>query len=301
MTQMPTTLDTVLVTSSLAKAGTPVVCQALALAKAGGADAVLAHALHPTAADGVGPEDLAPGADSEESAALEELQAQAAGCPERPHSLEHRVVVGVAHRAIARLADESAADLVVVGAQEDDTLTKKLLGSTADRLARRCRAPVLVVRGALEPRPGRLLLPVDLSSCSVRSLQHALVLLEALAPSEGIAGTLLYVLGPKEQLLYPGDPTQTRDRLDRELRLLSARVLARGSAMHLEVRVAEGDPCRVILKQAEYEGTDWIVLGSHGRGGFERFLMGSVASEVVRHSPISVLVVPPVGSAENTA
>jgi len=57
-------------------------------------------------------------------------------------------------------------------------------------------------------------------------------------------------------------------------------------------RVVEmGDPATVILELARREAVDLVVVGSHGRTGFERFLLGSVSGRVVEHAPCDVLVV----------
>ena len=54
----------------------------------------------------------------------------------------------------------------------------------------------------------------------------------------------------------------------------------------------EGDPQEDILKTAKTWGADLIVMGTHGRTGLKRLLMGSVAERVVRHSDIPVMIVP---------
>jgi nucleotide-binding universal stress UspA family protein len=61
----------------------------------------------------------------------------------------------------------------------------------------------------------------------------------------------------------------------------------------LEVRhrLAEGDPAEEILRAAEEEGADLIVMGTHGRGGLSRLLMGSVAEAVMRKALCPVLTV----------
>lgn len=53
----------------------------------------------------------------------------------------------------------------------------------------------------------------------------------------------------------------------------------------------EGDPGDVILRTAKEEGIDLIVMGSHGRSGLTRFLLGSVSDRVLTHATCSVLVV----------
>ncbi|MGN1185899.1 MAG: universal stress protein, partial [Methanobrevibacter wolinii] len=55
--------------------------------------------------------------------------------------------------------------------------------------------------------------------------------------------------------------------------------------------VKEGSPAPVILDVAEDENIDLIVIGSSGKSSFDRFLMGSVASKVVKSAKCSVLVV----------
>ena len=62
----------------------------------------------------------------------------------------------------------------------------------------------------------------------------------------------------------------------------------------LEVELAvvqDHAPAKAICDYAEQHGVDLIVIGSHGRGGMERWLIGSVAERVVRHSPVNVYVV----------
>lgn len=58
-----------------------------------------------------------------------------------------------------------------------------------------------------------------------------------------------------------------------------------------ETAVREGDPASAIVEEATEWGADLVVVGSHGRTGFERWLLGSVAQRVVGHAPCSVEVV----------
>jgi nucleotide-binding universal stress UspA family protein len=63
----------------------------------------------------------------------------------------------------------------------------------------------------------------------------------------------------------------------------------RGTAFDTAIEV--GRPTRVIVEYAEEHGVDHVVMGSHGRTGVSRFLLGSVAEAVVRRSPVPVTVV----------
>jgi nucleotide-binding universal stress UspA family protein len=63
------------------------------------------------------------------------------------------------------------------------------------------------------------------------------------------------------------------------------------SGIEIESVILEGHPADEILEFAEQEGMDFIVMGTLGRTGLERFLLGSIAERVVRHSRIPVMVV----------
>ncbi|MGH9680130.1 MAG: universal stress protein [Candidatus Acidiferrales bacterium] len=84
----------------------------------------------------------------------------------------------------------------------------------------------------------------------------------------------------------------------REESLKHGREVVRGAEQKLnkagfavQTAVQEGDPKSTILDRAAQWKAELIVMGSHGRRGFDRFLMGSVAEGVVRHAPCSVEIV----------
>jgi nucleotide-binding universal stress UspA family protein len=94
--------------------------------------------------------------------------------------------------------------------------------------------------------------------------------------------------------LYPpivytvDDIEQYRAVLDEYLR-----EKAGGSGVPLAAEVIEGGPARTIVERASTLPADLVVLGTHGRGGFERLVLGSVTERVLRHAPCPVLTVPP--------
>jgi nucleotide-binding universal stress UspA family protein len=65
----------------------------------------------------------------------------------------------------------------------------------------------------------------------------------------------------------------------------------RNDSLRVEVRILTGDPRATLIELAKDERVDLIIVGSHGRTGLEKLLMGSVASHVVNHAPCSTLVV----------
>jgi len=112
-------------------------------------------------------------------------------------------------------------------------------------------------------------------------------------------GSMVRVLTVARPLLPPGELPMvgaTYDQLTRELLEEANKVAARAadalreSGLSIETAVREGDPRAEIVAEADRWGADLIVLGSHGRTGVKRWLMGSVAEHVIRHAPCSVEV-----------
>ena len=140
----------------------------------------------------------------------------------------------------------------------------------------------------------RVLCPIDFSDVSRRALAHAVTLarwykakltllhvyhVAALAPmAPEIAPTLL--LGP-----------ELRDSLLKELQRFAESSGA--GAVPLDFALREGSPGVEIVKRAEDDASDLIVLGTHGRSGIERFVLGSVAESVLHRAKRPVLTVPP--------
>jgi nucleotide-binding universal stress UspA family protein len=85
------------------------------------------------------------------------------------------------------------------------------------------------------------------------------------------------------------EEVELRERKEREAKLDSLRPTVAG--VSCERHDLEGNPAEEVLRFAEEEGVDLIVVGSHGRTGLSRMLMGSVAEEIVRRADCPVLVV----------
>jgi nucleotide-binding universal stress UspA family protein len=90
--------------------------------------------------------------------------------------------------------------------------------------------------------------------------------------------------GPVDQLL------EIRTKVHQDLVSQAERQL-RAGGLQVEGRVLHGDPREMIVQTAIDERVDLVVVGSHGRSGITKLLMGSVATHVVTHAPCSVLVV----------
>jgi nucleotide-binding universal stress UspA family protein len=120
-----------------------------------------------------------------------------------------------------------------------------------------------------------ILFPTDFSSYSNQAYLHAVALAEAHRASL----TIVYVNVPGQE----ADAGYWRDLLE-QIRPANPNIPVR----HVFL---EGDPATEIVRYARDAGVDRIVMGTHGRTGTERLLMGSVAEKVLRDAPCSVLVV----------
>ena len=86
-------------------------------------------------------------------------------------------------------------------------------------------------------------------------------------------------------------------RVHQELVSRAERVL-QSAGFKTEARVLNGDPREALVEAARVEGVDLLVVGSHGRSGIAKLVMGSVASYVMSHAPCSVLVVKSVAQSD---
>jgi len=137
----------------------------------------------------------------------------------------------------------------------------------------------------------RILVPTDGSAGVERAIEHAI----DLAATHGATIHAVYVVNTAS---YGGIPMETswdgiRDVLSEEGQsaLDRVRTLAENAGVDVEAAVLDGSPSRQIVSYAEDADCDLIVMGTHGRGGLDRLLLGSVAERVVRSSEIPVLTV----------
>jgi nucleotide-binding universal stress UspA family protein len=129
----------------------------------------------------------------------------------------------------------------------------------------------------------KILYPTDFSSYSNQAYFHAI----ALAESHGASLTIVYVYAPAQGTTAaaptPGDPAYWKNQLE-QIRPTNPKI----AINHVFL---EGDPATEIVRHAASAGADLIVMGTHGRTGLERLLLGSVAEKVMREALCSVLVV----------
>ncbi len=150
----------------------------------------------------------------------------------------------------------------------------------------------------------RVLCPIDFSDASTHALEHAI----ALARWYGSHISAIHVEQPPHVVFEPPilfaergglkelstDVEQLQNRLNNLMGAVS------DAHVPWDARILEGAPADQIVEYARTHRASLIVLGTHGRAGFEHLVLGSVAEKVLRHAGCPVLTVPPRAQATST-
>lgn len=205
---------------------------------------------------------------------------------------EARVVVDRVASAIVACADRIEAGLIVVGAHGSGPLPRFGIGSTAERVLRLARRPLLLVRQHAHAAYRRVLVPVDFSDWSLPTLALA----RALAPGAHVLLLHAWSVPWEGKLELAGIDRQTIDRCRQAAAFEAAGGLDRLAAAAGLVPggwspvLAHGEPVAAILEHEERGDADLVALGKHGRDVLRELLLGSTTRRVLGESSEDVLV-----------
>jgi nucleotide-binding universal stress UspA family protein len=176
---------------------------------------------------------------------------------------------------IIEQAEQSAMDVIVMGRRDQGDVMRSLMGSTTEKVIGRTHCDVLVVpRGAHSEGKG-LIVPVDGSRYSEAAADTAL----KMAQRCPMPITIVSVATEEQGIA--------------EARHLAEQIRVRmqDAPQPVELVVRVGNPDEVILTVSSDRQADMIVMGSHGRTGLDRLLLGSVSSKVIGQAVCPVWVV----------
>jgi nucleotide-binding universal stress UspA family protein len=214
-----------------------------------------------------------------------------------------RVVSGKVAEAILETADTERITMVAMTTHGRSGLSRWIMGSVADKVVRGSLVPVLLARSYYSDPGGaeraataeelvirKVLVPVDGSRASETALGPGTEL-ATLFKSEVV------VLHAEFPFMVPGPevgsfPEIIPSPAEKDESTANAAELFRNAGLQVSRRTEVGDPASVILDQSRALGADMVVMATHGRSGFTRWVLGSVADRVLRHAGTPILIVP---------
>lgn len=211
---------------------------------------------------------------------------------ERGPEIETSLRNGSVLTEVGAQGDAIAADLVVLGARGAGFVRRIALGTTAERLLRTTRRPLLVVKQKAHERYRRVLVPVDFSPSSAQ----ALALARRVAPDARLVLLHAYEVPFESRMQLAGVDAQRLEQYRAQARQLAHQRLHETAAA-AGLRPGDWQPCLVmqdaslaIVEQEQETDCDLIVIGKQGQGVVVDFLLGSVTKHVLAESAGDVLV-----------
>ena len=196
--------------------------------------------------------------------------------------------------AICDAAEALDVDLIVVGSAGRTGVKRLVLGSVAESIAHRAPRPVLIARGKQAGPFTKVLWATDFGVPATKALTVARALAPATADVEALyawhypAGSMgLAALGERTHAMTALREALTQGPQSRGEALVAAE-LAAGRPLRFSLR--HGPAAEVVVEEANAFGADLIAIGTYGSSGVRRLLLGSVASQIMRHASCSVLV-----------
>jgi nucleotide-binding universal stress UspA family protein len=209
--------------------------------------------------------------------------------------VETAVVEGHAAESIVSYAEDVDANLLVMGTHGRTGVDRYVAGSVTERVLRRTHVPVLTVRDveavlALEDYED-VMVPTDGSEDAGVAVEHAL----ALAAVGGATVHAVNVVDVGSLAASAGEAPVTGmlERFEEAGEEATGDVAeqARAAGLAAETAVLKGSPGHALLEYADEQDVDMITMGTTGRTGLDRYLLGSTAERVVRHADAPVLAV----------
>ncbi|HEU4585441.1 MAG TPA: universal stress protein [Gemmatimonadaceae bacterium] len=179
---------------------------------------------------------------------------------------------GIAPQVIASEAHAAHASLLVLGRGRHGLVDRLMEGETVLRVLQLADVPVLAVEPGAAELPKRVLIATDFSPYSIYAAKVALSLVDP------------------EAIIYLAHATRSKEPVEAELEKVIHEIGADDREVHSVI--LRGDPGRELVNFASRSNVDLAVSGTHGYGFFNRLVLGSVATALVRGAPCSVLIVP---------
>ena len=207
-----------------------------------------------------------------------------------------RVIVGDPFASITDVADEYASDVLIVGPHRRLILKDVFVGTTAERIIRTSRVPVIMANSVPAAPYRHILVAVDMSENSAEAVRLA----SQMDWGDRPALSIFHAYDAPERAML-GAFAQSEPDIQRYLAEADARARAELSAFLRQLKVRpvrqivemiKTEPATMVRRAARDADADLIVVGRQGRSGISKLVLGSVTESVLRNSEIDVLVAP---------
>ena len=204
-------------------------------------------------------------------------------------SSEHILAFGSPHGEIVRAAVDVNANLILTGSGETQKGEKFLLGTTTERVIQKSEKPVFVVKEGVPLNVQHILCPVDFSVTSKRALKNAITMAHRFKAEL----TILSVCELQSSLWFTSENDQAAENDSRYSRHKTKfdqfldDFKLEGLVWKKETR--KGKPAEEILGTISEKMIDLLVMGTSGKTGLSRMVIGSVTEKVIREMPCSFL------------
>ncbi|EMA56062.1 universal stress protein [Halococcus thailandensis] len=210
-------------------------------------------------------------------------------------AIETAVLRGKPADAIIEYADENDIDLISMGTHGRTGVSRYVAGSVTERVVRRASCPVLTAKAVeRSERTGDyedVLIPTDGSDAASAAIEHGI----EIARQASARVHAINIIDIGAITLTPGSSaaSELTERFEAEGERATEEIATRAADVDLDTTtgVYEGLPARDLLAYANEHGIDLITMGTTGRTGLNRYLLGSTAERVIRHAEMPVLAV----------
>lgn len=188
---------------------------------------------------------------------------------------------------IVSTSDKISANLILVGSGDKSKDDPFQLGSTAEKIIKKSNKPVFVVKDGQELNIKNIICPVDFSKESGRALNSAIIISRLVDAKLVILSVYPYFQHNLAQL----DATEINEirHLDHKKEFDSFLESFNLIDLNFEKQIVGGDPSEEILKFIKKSKSDLLIMGTTGRSGISKILMGSVTEKVIRKVPCSFI------------
>ena len=190
------------------------------------------------------------------------------------------------HSFIIEEAAKKQADLIVMGRRGRTGLSRVIMGSETARVIGHTSCKVLVVPRCSSIKWKSIIIATDGSKYSEAAARESIKMAKKCTGLPGQASTCSLLALAVIPEYATEEETKTVTNAVREIKQNAEK-----ENLKAETSIQKGKPSEIIVKFAKEKNADIIVMGSHGRTGLQRLLMGSVTASVIGHTDRAVMVV----------